>query len=141
MTEFEPLRAAIGGALIGLSVTLLMLLNGRIAGISGMFADIVSPASRTRAWQLAFIIGLIAAPMLSSLAGHPLASPRLPESWAVVALGGLLVGLGTRLSNGCTSGHGICGMGLMRPRSITATFTFMGTAIVVVALVRHGFGG
>jgi uncharacterized membrane protein YedE/YeeE len=140
MTEFEPLRAAIGGALIGLSVTLLMLLNGRLAGISGIFADLVSPATRERSWQLAFIVGLVGAPLLSALAGYPLPMPRMPESWAVVVGGGLLVGVGTRLSNGCTSGHGICGTALLRPRSITATLIFMATAIVVVWVMRHGMG-
>ena len=141
MTEFEPLRAAIGGALIGLSVTLLMLLNGRLAGISGIFADLVSPATRERSWQLAFIAGLISAPLISALAGYPLPMPRMPESWALVVGGGLLVGVGTRLSNGCTSGHGICGNALLRPRSITATLIFMATAIVVVWVMRNGMGG
>lgn len=141
MTEFEPLRAAIGGALIGLSVTLLMLLNGRLAGISGIFADIISPATRERSWQLAFIVGLVGAPLLSGLAGYPLPLPQMPQSWALVVGGGLLVGIGTRLANGCTSGHGICGNALVRPRSITATLIFMATAIVVVWVSRHGMGG
>ena len=140
MTEFEPLRAAIGGALIGLSVTLLMLLNGRLAGISGIFADIISPGTRERSWRLAFIAGLIGAPLLSALAEYPLPVPRMPENWAIVMGGGLLVGVGTRLANGCTSGHGICGNALLRRRSITATLIFMATAIVVVWIARHGMG-
>jgi uncharacterized membrane protein YedE/YeeE len=141
MTEFEPLRAAIGGALIGLAVTLLMLLNGRLAGISGIFADIISPGTRERSWQIAFIAGLVGAPLLSALAGYPLASPRMPASWATVVGAGLLVGVGTRLANGCTSGHGICGNALVRPRSITATLIFIATGFAAVWVVRHGMGG
>ena len=141
MTPFEPLAAAIGGALIGLSVTLLMWLNGRLAGISGIFGDLISPTTSARNWRLAFLVGLIAAPLISALAGDPLPSPRMPESWMLVAIGGLLVGVGTRLAHGCTSGHGICGNALIRPRSIAATLTFMAAAIVVVFIVRHGIGG
>src|SRR5947207_13050491 len=107
MSPFDPLSAAIGGALIGLAVTLLMLLTGRIAGISGILGDLVDSGGSDRAWRLAFVAGLIAAPLAFALGGRALANPAMPGA-IVVATAGLLVGIGTRLGNGCTSGHGVC---------------------------------
>lgn len=141
MANFTPISAAVGGALIGLSAVLLMLLNGRIAGVTGVFAGLIDPISTDRLWRAAFIIGLIAAPLSAALLGYAIPVPQMPASLITVAGAGLLVGFGTRLSNGCTSGHGICGIARLSPRSITATIVFMGAAIVVVALTRHGFGG
>jgi uncharacterized protein len=141
MTAFDPVSSAIGGALIGLSAALLMLLNGRIAGISGIVSDFLAPGSDGRSWRIAFILGLIAAPILSRMAGLALPTPQMPQSWAVVIAGGLLVGFGARLSGGCTSGHGVCGIARLSWRSIAATAIFMGAAIAVVAIVRHGIGG
>ncbi len=141
MTPFDPVSAAIGGALIGLAVTLLMLLNGRLAGISGVMGDLLEPGTLFKGWRVAFLAGLIAAPLLAQAAGYAFTAPRMPESWAVVVIAGLLVGVGTRLSNGCTSGHGICGIARLSPRSIVATLVFMAVAIVVVAITRHGMGG
>lgn len=141
MADFTPISAAIGGALIGLSAVLLMLLNGRIAGVTGVFAGLIDPVSTDRGWRATFLVGLIAAPLSAALIGLPLAVPQLPASFIVVAAAGLLVGFGTRLSNGCTSGHGICGIARLSPRSITATALFMAAAIIVVALQRHVFGG
>lgn len=133
MAPFDPVSAAIGGALIGLAATLLMLLTGRIAGIAGILGDLMG--ARDRAWRIAFVLGLIAAPLALS-AGVPLRAPAMP-SLLIVAVAGLLVGLGTRLGNGCTSGHGICGIARFSPRSIAATMTFMIVAMLVVALTRH----
>jgi uncharacterized protein len=141
MANFTPISAAIGGALIGLSAVLLMLLNGRIAGVTGVFAGLIDPISTDRLWRATFIIGLIAAPLSAALLGYVIPVPQLPASVITVAVAGLLVGFGTRLSNGCTSGHGICGIARLSPRSIAATIVFMGAAIVVVALTRHGLGG
>jgi uncharacterized protein len=141
MADFTPISAAIGGALIGLSAVLLMLLNGRIAGVTGVFAGLIEPTSTDRAWRATFITGLIAGPLSAALIGFPLPLPQMPTSLVVVAAAGLLVGFGTRLSNGCTSGHGVCGIARLSPRSITATALFMAAAIVVVALSRHVFGG
>jgi uncharacterized protein len=141
MADFTPISAAIGGALIGLSAVLLMLLNGRIAGVTGVFAGLIDPTSADRAWRATFIAGLIAAPLSASLIGLPLPLPQMPTSLIVVAAAGLLVGFGTRLSNGCTSGHGVCGIARLSPRSIAATVLFMAAAIVIVALTRHVFGG
>ena len=136
MVPFDPVSAAIGGALIGLAATLLMLLTGRIAGIAGILGDLVDLAGGDRVWRLAFVVGLIAAPLALAAAGHALRTPAMP-GWAIVVIAGLLVGFGTRLGNGCTSGHGICGIARLSPRSILATATFMATAMLVVAAMRH----
>jgi len=141
MANFTPISAAIGGALIGLSAVLLMLFNGRIAGITGIFAGLVDPLGIDRAWRAAFIVGLIAAPLAAALLGVPVPTPQMPASLVVVAIAGLLVGFGTRLSNGCTSGHGVCGIARLSPRSIVATGIFMAAAVVVVAVTRHVVGG
>lgn len=141
MANFTPISAAIGGALIGLSAVLLMLFNGRIAGITGIAAGILDPLSSDRAWRGTFVAGLIIAPLSAALLGYAVPVPQLPPSYLTLAAAGLLVGFGTRLSNGCTSGHGICGIARLSPRSIVATGIFMVTAIVVVALSRHLIGG
>jgi uncharacterized protein len=139
MHDLTPLSGFIGGALIGLATALLMFLTGRIAGISGIFGGLLH--SGDRGWRIAFIAGLIAAPLLASLAGRPLPIPAMPASLIVVAISGLLVGIGTRMGGGCTSGHGVCGVARLSTRSIAATAMFMLVAIVVVAIVRHGIGG
>jgi uncharacterized membrane protein YedE/YeeE len=141
MANFTPISAAFGGALIGLSAVLLMLFTGRIAGVSGIFAGLFNPRTDDRAWRVAFIVGLIAAPLAAALAGYPVAMPQMPGSFITIAVGGLLVGFGTRLGSGCTSGHGICGIARLSPRSIAATIVFMVAAIIVVALTRHVIGG
>jgi uncharacterized membrane protein YedE/YeeE len=140
MANFTPISAAIGGALIGLSAVFLMMLNGRIAGITGVFAGLIDPTSNDRAWRATFIAGLIAAPLSAVLLGLTLPLPQMPSSLTVIAVAGLLVGFGTRLSNGCTSGHGVCGIARLSPRSIAATAIFMAAAIIVVALTRHVLG-
>jgi uncharacterized membrane protein YedE/YeeE len=141
MANFTPISAAIGGVLIGLSAVLLMLLTGRIAGISGIFGGLLPPANSDRLWRIAFILGLLAAPVAAMLAGYAVPAPQMPGNWIVIAVAGLLVGFGTRLGSGCTSGHAICGIARLSPRSITATMIFTVTAIVVVSLTRHVFGG
>jgi uncharacterized membrane protein YedE/YeeE len=141
MANFTPVSAAIGGFLIGLAATLLMLLNGRVAGVSGILAGCLNLEGSDRSWGAAFIAGLILAPLTASLVGYPIPSPEMPESWIVVVAAGLLVGFGTRLGGGCTSGHGVCGIARLSARSIAATAIFMTAAIVVVALTRHVLGG
>ena len=141
MANFTPISAAIGGALIGLSALLLMRLNGRIAGITGIFAGLIEPQSTEWGWRATFIVGLVAAPLSAALIGYTLPIPQMPPSVAIIAVAGLLVGFGTRLSNGCTSGHGVCGIARLSPRSIIATGIFMATAMIVVALTRHVVGG
>jgi hypothetical protein len=139
MISFTPLSAAMGGALIGLASALLMLLTGRIAGISGILGETLTGGDRQ--WRLAFVAGLLLAPMLGGLVGHPLATPAMPDSWAVIVVAGLLVGFGSRLGGGCTSGHGICGIAGLSRRSLAATGIFMVTAIAVVFVARHVIGG
>jgi uncharacterized membrane protein YedE/YeeE len=135
MAEFTPVSAAIGGALIGLAAALLVLLTGRIAGISGIFAG--SLLSDDSSWRIAFIAGLVLAPLAAGLAGYPVSAPQMPASLIVIVGAGLLVGFGTRMAGGCTSGHGVCGLARMSPRSLVATAVFMSTAVAVVALTRH----
>ena len=141
MHHLTPFSGLIGGALIGLASVLLMLLAGRVAGISGIFGGLIAPHANDRGWRLAFIAGLIAAPLIAALGGASLPAPTMPANLALVAVGGLLVGFGTRMGGGCTSGHGVCGIARLSARSIVATGIFMVVAIATVALVRHGLGG
>ncbi len=141
MVNFTPISAAIGGALIGLAAVLLMLFTGRVAGVSGIMAGLFNPRGDDRLWRLAFIAGLIAAPLVTALAGHAVTMPQMPASTVTIAVAGLLVGFGTRLGSGCTSGHGICGIARLSPRSIAATCVFMVAAMAVVAVTRHLIGG
>ena len=141
MANFTPVSAAIGGVLIGLSAVLLMLSTGRIAGISGIFSGLLNLRGEDKGWRIAFIAGLILAPVIAGLGGYGMSPPKLPANWTVIVVAGLLVGFGTRLGGGCTSGHGICGIGRLSPRSIAATVIFMVTAVVTVAVTRHVLGG
>jgi uncharacterized protein len=140
MHNFTPLSGLIGGALIGLASALLMLSAGRLAGVSGILGSLLA-AGGDRAWRLAFIAGLIVAALIGPLFGTPGAARLYPSSLAFYAVAGLLVGFGSRMGNGCTSGHGVCGFARFSTRSITATLVFMGAAVVTVLIVRHGFGG
>jgi uncharacterized membrane protein YedE/YeeE len=141
IANFTPVSAAIGGALIGLSAVLLMLFTGRIAGISGILAGLLPLGWGDHAWRIAFIAGLLLAPAIGGFGGFTLVSPAMPESWVVIVVAGLLVGFGTRLGGGCTSGHGVCGIARLSPRSFAATLIFMAVAIAVVAVQRHVIGG
>jgi uncharacterized membrane protein YedE/YeeE len=141
MAHFDPTLALLGGALIGLASALLMLLLGRIAGISGIVAGCFDGVGRDKGWRIAFIIGLIAPPLIGSAAGFHVLPPQMPTSWMLIAVAGLLTGFGTRLGGGCTSGHGVCGIARLSTRSIAATMIFMISAVIVVAIMRHGIGG
>jgi len=141
MASFNLISSLLGGALIGLASVLLMMLTGRIAGISGILGGCITLATGDKAWRYAFIAGLVLAPVAGDFLGHPLPTPQMPASWVVIVIAGLLVGFGARLGGGCTSGHGVCGVARLSARSIVATAIFMATAIVVVALMRHGSGG
>lgn len=144
MTNFTPIAALIGGTMIGLAAALLMLLTGRIAGISGILGDLLAPRASYRDWRITFLGGLIAAPLLYALAGlaggFTLPMPVMPR-WGAVVFAGLAVGFGVRLSGGCTSGHGVCGIARLSQRSVVATAIFVATAAAVVYAVRHGIGG
>lgn len=141
MAPFDPISALIGGALIGFASVLLMMLTGRIAGISGILTGCFAIIGGDKVWRVAFIGGLISAPIASSLVGHPLPMPQMPMSWTTIVLAGFLVGVGARIGGGCTSGHGVCGIARLSLRSVVATVTFMATAVVVVVIMRHGIGG
>ena len=141
MDNFTPISAAIGGGLIGFSAVLLMLSTGRIAGISGIFGGLLDPGNNDKDWRIGFIAGLILAPVISGWIGYPMPTPKMPASWTVIIAAGLLVGFGTRMGGGCTSGHGICGVARFSDRSIAATVIFMLAAIVTVAVTRHVLGG
>ena len=149
MESFTPITASIGGALIGLSAAMLWLGNGRIAGMSGIFGQLLPPA-RTVVWRLVFLVSLVAGTALAALIFPALGNaPRLaaPPAWFTggaplwIAASGLLTGFGTKIGNGCTSGHGVCGISRRSLRSLVATCVFMAAAALVVLLTRHVFSG
>ena len=133
---FTPWPALAGGLLIGLAAALFVLLNGRVAGISGILGGLLRPLRGDVAWRLAFVAGLVGAPLVyASIAAWP--TPRIDAGFGTLALAGLIVGVGTRYGAGCTSGHGVCGLSRLSPRSIVATLTFMGAGFATVFLLRH----
>ena len=136
---FTPWHALAGGALIGIAAALFLLLNGRIAGISGIVGGLLRPAAGDWGWRLAFVGGLLLAPVLYALVAV-LPPIRIDASTPMLVIAGLLVGVGTRYGSGCTSGHGVCGLSRRSPRSLAATLAFMGAGFVTVYLVRHVFG-
>ncbi|WP_375170021.1 YeeE/YedE family protein [Marinobacter sp.] len=135
-TEFTPWTALIGGSLIGLAAAGLLLLNGRIAGISGILAGCLRPVRGDTLWRLAFLVGLMATPALWLLFST-LPPIQIDADYPTLVLAGLLVGLGTRYGSGCTSGHGVCGLSRLSPRSLAATLTFMAAGFTTVYLIRH----
>lgn len=141
MTEFTPLMSFVGGAMIGLSALLLLLLSGRIAGISGIVGQLISQPGSDSGWRIAFIVGLVLAGPVMLLTTGSVPAAQVTGSWWLLIPAGLLVGFGTRLGSGCTSGHGICGLARLSTRSIAATGVFMATAFVTVFVARHLVGG
>lgn len=136
---FTPWSALAGGVLIGLAAAMFVLLNGRIAGISSVLGGLLRPAAGDIAWRLAFVAGLVAAPLLwLAFAERP--QPTIDAGWGLLVAAGLLVGVGTRYGSGCTSGHGVCGLSRLSPRSLVATLAFMGAGFVTVYLLRHALG-
>jgi uncharacterized membrane protein YedE/YeeE len=141
MTEFTPWSALLGGALIGLASAALLLMSGRIAGVSSITAGLLRLERGATGWRLAFLAGLVIGVWIYGALGGGLDEIRVTAGWPVIIIGGLLVGFGTQLGSGCTSGHGVCGLSRLSPRSIVATLLFMGGAGVTVYLVRHVLGG
>ena len=134
--HFTPWSALGGGALIGLAAAMFVLLNGRIAGISGVLGGLLNPTRGDIGWRIAFVAGLIAAPLTYRLfAALPV--PRIDADTGALVLAGLLVGMGTRYGAGCTSGHGVCGLSRLSPRSIVATLVFMGVGVATAVVTRH----
>ena len=136
---FTPYASLGGGLLIGLAAAMFVLLNGRIAGISGILGGLLNPVKGDVSWRVAFVVGLVASPLLYALfATAP--TPDIDASWGAMVLAGLLVGIGTRYGSGCTSGHGVCGLSRLSPRSLAATSAFMGAGFVTVFVIRHVLG-
>jgi uncharacterized protein len=139
ITEFTPFASLTGGILIGIAATLLMAFNGRIAGMTGILSGILPPVASDWAWRLTFLAGAVTGPAIFVAAGGsvPFAVPAAP---AALVIGGLIVGIGVYFGSGCTSGHGVCGMARISPRSIAATFIFMTTTLFTVYVIRHVIG-
>jgi uncharacterized membrane protein YedE/YeeE len=133
MHDFTPISALIGGGIIGIAATLLLVGSGRIAGISGILGGLLVPTRGDRMWRALFMLGLLAAGVVAALV-TPDSIGASPRSLPVLALAGVLVGVGTRLGNGCTSGHGVCGISRLSPRSLVATVTFIAAGMIIVRL-------
>ncbi len=140
-TEFTPVLSTLGGALIGLAASLMLLLEGRIAGISGIVGGLFAPKPGDIGWRIAFVLGLMLAGLGAALVAPQLVASELGRAPWMIVLAGLLVGVGTRIGNGCTSGHGVCGLSRMSPRSLASVLTFMTAGAVVATLVGRLVGG
>lgn len=135
-SNFTPWASLAGGLLLGLASAIFILVNGRILGISGIVGGLFRPKAGDVGWRLSFLLGLLVAPLLYALVAGPIA-PRIDAGWATVTIAGVLVGVGTRYGSGCTSGHGVCGLSRLSPRSLVATLAFMGAGFVTVYVMRH----
>ena len=133
---FTPTSALIGGAIIGAAVALFAVLNGRIGGVSGILGGLMRPRAGDISWRIAFVAGLVAAPLAWGLLAA-LPEIRVDTSYFALAAAGLLVGIGTRYGGGCTSGHGVCGVSRLSPRSIVATLVFMAAGFATVYVTHH----
>ena len=140
MTEFTPIASTIGGVLIGLASALLLMSNGRVAGISGITGQLFGGGTADRGWRLAFLLGLLGGGLIAPVLMHDPFGVGPTGSLPVLVIAGLLIGVGTQLGGGCTSGHGVCGLSSGSPRSVVATIAFFGTAAAVVFVVRHVMG-
>ena len=138
MTEFTPWMSITGGMLIGLSAVLLMAFHGRIAGLSGVLGGLLPPFSIDWQWRIAFLAGAIIGPAVYMAIAGPIEF-SVPVGPVALVIGGVIVGIGVTFGNGCPSGHGVCGMARLSPRSFVATLSFMATALVTVFLIRHVF--
>lgn len=139
MEDFTPVSGLFGGLLIGLAVVLLMLLNGRVAGISSIVGGLVNPKGGDTGWRVAFVAGLLLGALAYVLMGSGHSTVDVLASPPAILVGGLLVGFGTRMGSGCTSGHGLCGIVLFSRRSMAATAIFFGVAMLTVFMTRHIF--
>jgi uncharacterized protein len=137
--NFTPWASLAGGILLGVASALFILLNGRVLGISGILGGLLRPRTGDAGWRVAFLLGMLAAPLVFGLlapAGF-LQAPRIDAGLGAIVAAGLLVGLGTRYGSGCTSGHGVCGLSRLSPRSLVATLAFMGAGFAMVFVIRH----
>ena len=140
-THFTPWASLSGGVLLGIASAMMVLLSGRILGISGILGGLLAPRTGDMGWRLAFLLGMGAAPLVFAALMPPELLPvvRIDASEPVIALAGVLVGLGTRYGSGCTSGHGVCGLSRLSPRSLVAALSFMAAGFATVYLLRHAF--
>ncbi len=140
-THFTPWTSLAGGILLGIASAMMVLLSGRILGISGILGGLLAPRTGDMGWRLAFLLGMGASPMVFAALMPPELLPvvRIDASEPLIALAGVLVGLGTRYGSGCTSGHGVCGLSRLSPRSLVATLGFMAAGFATVYLLRHAF--
>ena len=136
--EFTPWTSLAGGLIIGIAAAMFLWLNGRVAGISGILGGLLRPLRGDVAWRLAFLLGLVIAPLAYSFV-RPLPEVQVDADTVTLVVAGLLVGIGTRYGSGCTSGHGVCGLSRLSPRSLVATAAFMGAGFATVYLARHVF--
>lgn len=141
MENFTPVSALIGGGMIGLSAVILMAFNGRIAGISGVFSGIAFAARGDKLWRIVFVLGLVIAPLIYQVISGRAPAFNLDANTPLIIVGGLLVGFGTRLGSGCTSGHGICGISRLSPRSIVSVLIFMAAGVLTVIAAKAVLGG
>lgn len=140
-TAFTPLQSLGGGALIGLAAVLLMGLHGRIMGATGILSGLLSPVSRSDfSWRAFLLLGMVSGPVLIMLLTGQLPAVQVPVSTVMLLVGGAIVGLGVTFASGCTSGHGVCGLARLSPRSIAAVLTFMASTALTVFIVRHVIG-
>ena len=137
--NFTPWASLGGGIVLGLASAIFILFNGRILGISGILGGLLSPRMGDVGWRVSFLLGMAAAPALFAWIAPPglLSVPRIDAGYGLIVVAGLLVGLGTRYGSGCTSGHGVCGLSRLSPRSLVATLTFMGAGFAMVFVLRH----
>ena len=137
-THFTPWLSLVGGLLLGVASAMFILLNGRILGISGILGGLMAPRMGDIGWRVSFLLGMAAAPLLAqALFADVLTAPRIDAGYLAIAAAGLLVGFGTRLGSGCTSGHGVCGLSRLSPRSLVSTLSFMGMGFLTVYVIRH----
>jgi uncharacterized membrane protein YedE/YeeE len=138
-TNFTPWASLTGGIILGLASAIFILVNGRILGISGILGGLFPPKVGDTTWRIAFMLGLFAAPAVfhAVVPVHYITAPRIEASDFLVVTAGLLVGIGTRYASGCTSGHGVCGLSRLSPRSLVATASFMGAGFITVYVMRH----
>ena len=139
--SFTPIPSLLGGMLLGLAAALYVLLHGRILGISGIVSGLLHPKVTDTAWRLSLVIGLISAPFLAALFFGIFPIIEIDSSWLAIVIAGLLVGFGAQYGSGCTSGHGICGLSRLSPRSLIATLAFMTAGFLMVFVTRHWIGG
>ena len=139
--SFTPIPSLLGGIILGVAAALYVLLHGRILGISGIVSGLLHPKLADSSWRVSLVLGLISAPFLAALFFGIIPVVEIDSGWLAIVIAGLLVGFGAQYGSGCTSGHGICGLSRLSPRSLVATLAFMSAGFVMVFIIRHMIGG